>query len=923
MAKQQTYQKYVYKIHSSKILRNKKKLNITLDELRKSEELISLADSQVLRFVDDINGINKTDIEETILKIRNEINQLKKQDKSFEQRNRIKSLYSELDSIQHKSDYMAVVMDNKKDIYKLKDGFNINGQKYYRLVGTPNGVKKSTVVYVSEKAKSGAIIYNELEKRLNNGRDEKKLLVPAKFEAYKSLACSASIPVSDPKGILVVDDLVLHFKADIIELNDENSDEPIMTEKNDMVELIDSDGYGLILPSLAEQWSKDLLLNETLSGCCIRNAFLKGMVFPFEFDTFVDKFKCNHIIKDVWGNEHNIDDIDMILTTSMLKLWDSYKSIDDYIENCKKNKYTFSVTKVCPEVLENERTLNYQFIQSYKLSDKEIKELIFPTVNEIKDVINGDVNKSLLFLRGLSINENNADKCDNDFIKALSIDDRLISDPYVINKIQHMINKRINEAKIGTVKVTGNYAIISGDAYALCQHIFKTNVDSEGNNIDDNMGLLKAGEIYSKYWSDRKVNKVACFRAPMSCASNIRVMNIHYSDEANFWFKHMKTVNIVNCHDTLAHALNGFDKDSDILMTTNNKILIDNTITTPAIMCVQRKAAKKVITDDLLCEANCNSFGDEIGTTTNHITAMFDIMSYYSEGSDEYETLDYRIKCGQLYQQNAIDSVKGIVCKSMPKYWYTRVKNDKQNKHIDFNNSIVADKKPYFMNYVYPQQRTKYNKYIKNSNNKCICLFGISLNELINKQDKTEEQKDFIKWFNILNPVSDGNCVMNRLCRMVEKEFDGFITDLKSNSTFDYSILKSNVEYSKKDYIKIYKLYEEYKKEVKNHMIKSNKERLTSEENSIFYNLLINSYKEKCFSLCSNEKELCDIVLDICYTSDKSKQFAWDICSDIIINNLLDLNKNKIKYIVEDNSGDINYCGKTFSKREKEVKGCE
>ena len=48
------------------------------------------------------------------------------------------------------------------------------------------------------------------------------------------------------------------------------------------------------------------------------------------------------------------------------------------------NGYTFGIPKTCPKVLENERTLNYQFIQSYDMNDDDIEELIAPTMQEIK-----------------------------------------------------------------------------------------------------------------------------------------------------------------------------------------------------------------------------------------------------------------------------------------------------------------------------------------------------------------------------------------------------------------------------------------------------------------------------------------------------------------------------------------------------------
>lgn len=74
----------------------------------------------------------------------------------------------------------------------------------------------------------------------------------------------------------------------------------------------------------------------------------------------------------------------------------------------------------------------------------------------------------------------------------------------------------------------------------------------------------------------------------------------------------------------------------------------------PAIMCVQRKAPKKVVTEEDLIQSNIDSFGDDIGKTTNWITSMFEVQAGFDRGSEEYRELAYRIRCGQLLQQNAI-----------------------------------------------------------------------------------------------------------------------------------------------------------------------------------------------------------------------------------------------------------------------------
>lgn len=470
-----------------------------ISEARRNDEVISLADSQVLRWLDELNGI--TDADNRAREIKMQIRSIKREPNSASNKRKIRQLYSELDEIQYKPDYMCLIIDREKDYHRACRGFYINGMKYVRLLGTNGGVKNSTIVFISDRHSA------EIRRRIENGRNPDKKLVPAKLEAYKALTCSASIPVSYPNGILVVNDCEVEFPDDIVYLNDEEDGEPVMENRYRVpVQVNDSDGYGLMLPSLAERWSRELNLDYMVSGLNSRMAWTKGMIFTFDFLDFAQNVAGTYIVKDAWGNDVDIRNVELILTTSMLKLWDSYESIDDYLRNCIDNHYTFGITKTCPRELESERTLNYQFIQSYDLDDDQIEELIKPTMDEIHDILHGDRMKTILYLKGVGLNERNIQWLEDDFAKSLMIDERMINDPYVQSSIYNMIKKRIDDAKVGVLKVHGNYSIICGDPYALCQSIFGMPVT----------GLLKAGEIYNKYWLDFGAEKLACFRAPMT-----------------------------------------------------------------------------------------------------------------------------------------------------------------------------------------------------------------------------------------------------------------------------------------------------------------------------------------------------------------------------------------------------------------------
>lgn len=875
-------------------------MNLSLSEARRNDEIISLADSQVLRWIDELNGI--TDADASARHIKSEIRRLRKEPSSTVNKKRIRQLYADLDAVQFKPDYMCLIIDREKDYHRACDGFSINGVEYKRLLGTNGGIKNETIVFVSARLRP------ELRKRIDNGRNPERELVPAKLEAYQALTCSASIPVSMPNGVLVVPDCETEFTDNVIYLSDETPGEPVMEPRNDTpICLNASDGFGLILPSLAQRWSEELELDYLVAGLNTRFCWEKGMVFTFDFRDFAESVAHTYIVKDAWGHERDIRDVEIILTTSMVKLWDSYASCEDYLRNCEENHYTFGIAKTSPRELDTQHSLNYQFIQSYDLSDDDIEELIAPTMNEIRDVLYGDYRKTILFLKGLGLNDGNVQKLPDDFIKALMIDPRMLEDPFVQSKVFQAIKNRINKAKVGVLDVHGNYSILSGDPYALCQSMFGLPIT----------GLLKAGEIYNHYWLEVGSERLACFRAPMTCHNNIRAVTVLSDPLASYWYQYMDTVTIFNAWDTATSALNGADFDGDLVFLTDNRVLVDNLRELPTLMCVQRKAEKKVVTEDDLIRSNINSFGNDIGRITNHITSMFEAQSHFEKGSPEYETLAYRIRCGQLMQQNAIDRSKGIIAKPMPREWFDRhaVNQIEDEERRRFYLRIVADKKPYFMRYIYPAVMKDYRTYIDKSDKNSFREFKMSIQELKNlePEDRTDAQSDFLRYYDNRLPVGIGDCVMNRICRRFEEEFDGYLTRRNGREKFDYGFMRSAEQYTKTQYADVKKLYEDYNTLMQRYAIFARCERVNEYEVASRVTAIRGEFEKNCAIACPNAGALCNIVLDICYTKSSTKRFAWELCGSEIIRNILGKNNWEIQYPSVDPDGDIEYGGSRFS----------
>lgn len=344
-----------------------------------------------------------------------------------------------------------------------------------------------------------------------------------------------------------------------------------------------------------------------------------------------------------------------------------------------------------------------------------------------------------------------------------------------------------------------------------------------------------------------------------------------------------------------------------------------------AIICEQKSAPKMKVTEALLKKSNKNGFGDDIGTITNRVTAMFDVLSSLEKDSDDYNELMDRIICGQAYQQESIDKIKGIEAKEMPKSWFSYKENkiveedsDEIKKEKSKNIRLMVNKKPYFFIYNYGLLQTKYNTFRKDINNNCLIRFGKPINKLIEYQEG-EEEIQFAKAIKYKSPVFANPCTMNKICNKMEEEFKGIKLKVNNSDSFDTGVIKTKKRYSKETFEEIKTLYSKYIKEQKENL-KTQTKNMSGQEKASNRTIFSNKFKTEAELICTNSEDLCNIIIDLVYKNKDSKQFVWDICGEQIIENLLNKNERKYKYPKQDENGDIEWQGLKFKMVELEAK---
>ena len=549
MSQKKIQQFYIVKLDGNKILDNNLSLNYTLKDVRVNDELVSVGDSQVLRVIRRVVG-REVDFErlEELIKEKNRLRRNIKKYNEREAKDKLVSILKEIDYYLYIPEYVSVVNENRSKYNKIaKHGFYINGQLYTRFMCSAGNARTNTAFFIRDD------LFKEVASILQNGHKDIDI-AEAKYNAYFSLASSATLQVSTP-NVIVVPDLEVTRKEIIDKVTLENGIYKV-GEQEDDVKFNLWDGMGLISPSQAQRWADELGLDYIPSGFLIRAPFIKGMVFVFDFHKFAYEVAPTKYVKDIYGKERHIDSAEVIITESQFKLWKGFNSWEEYSGNMIKNGLSWGVTKFPPKFDKDFIRTNYQFVQVLNLqSQEEIEGVCEPTVKWLSGVSGFDENYVKLYLLGKLADFDNVEdiwkNIQDPFVKALLVDSRVKGDKYIQSKISQSIQKKIKESYIGKLIIDGNFQVMISDPYALCEHIFGMEVK----------GLLKRKEYYSDYWNKKGVDVVAGMRSPLTWRSEVNKMPLVKTDEMEEWYKYLYSGIVYNVfgNDTLIHAGSDFD----------------------------------------------------------------------------------------------------------------------------------------------------------------------------------------------------------------------------------------------------------------------------------------------------------------------------------------------------------------------------
>jgi hypothetical protein len=271
---------------------------------------------------------------------------------------------------------------------------------------------------------------------------------------------------------------------------------------------------------------------------------MKGMVCTFDIHKFAKSIAKKFVFQDLYGNQVDIRNVDIIITKSQLKLWNAYDSCEDYLNKTRENGFCFGVSRVTPKKDKTSTTLNYQFVQATQQDKQSVEKLCKNTVDWFNGLLGGSKEYIKLYMFGKSCDNKDLNvpqlyRATDDIIsKALILNDDLIDDPYIKKHVYKSINKKIKDSYIGKLIVDGNFQTMLADPYGLMEHVYKMPV----------VGLLKRDQYYSGYWNNENTNVVVGMRAPLTWRSEVNKMNIVFTQKTKEWYKYITSGIIINLH---------------------------------------------------------------------------------------------------------------------------------------------------------------------------------------------------------------------------------------------------------------------------------------------------------------------------------------------------------------------------------------
>lgn len=543
--------------------------------------------------------------------------------------------------------------------------FGIGLNRYLAFERSASMSRNSTLCFVRED------MYEPLRERIMLGMKIGDCQL-SKLYAYNALMLTSGErrdiqDLLSEKRIIVIDNPKSLVKdAHIITVTDDGTANTMRkytrVETTADIEVLEFDGEGLISKELAHMLDSSNLHHSFQ----IRLPYIKGVVHEVDFKTLFAELNVSYI-RDIWGNQHDPNDMDMILTKSMFKgfgwMTENGLTWAEYLERCRRYDHALYISGWDKLGKQITTELNYQFLNTLAMSEDEFRPrdlqlgldrspntdprhwVTKTTEAAYYDLIANENSRQAYFSaiaddEELSLNDKKRQRAKLAQMNPLFLEEKIYAKE--LSDQAEAIQKNYG---LGKLLVTGDNRYLSDDLMRLLVHLVKDAIGEEYAYRLMEKEFLSGNEIYAPGQAFPAQEQYTLLRSPHIARNEealvVPMKNVGLIREK--YLSHLRYVLMVDSRSLIPERLGGADYDGDMIKTIADP-LINN--------CVQRgykdgevlpvlkiPAAEPLIADAGDWKARFETvkvtFSNRVGLISN--TALRSGIIAYNESADSAE----------------------------------------------------------------------------------------------------------------------------------------------------------------------------------------------------------------------------------------------------------------------------------------------
>lgn len=467
----------------------------------------------------------------------------------------------------HRSENGKTVKIRQLREYFYENGFYIDGIHYVRYKRSAGSSREGKCLFIDER------LYKAMAKWSECGLKPKTDL--ASWESYKALSLSSlkgmvNIPL---ECILFVPDYKSTFTDEVVSVEIQDG---ALTAAHKQTEISNDiwDGESLLDESVFRENYADkhmlLLRNKFFKSCAFRTKLQKWFQ---DKNITLEELKSRGFVTFAT----DINQIVMVTTPNSLKYLKfaggfTERNIRKWIENIND---TFGVVKWDKSTRFFHGKMvqsSYQLLNTLGLTETQAAELLKPSIDYIS-LLRKDVD----FMRYHFTDAFAREKDDEEPVRPDGLADRADVIFTLMHKCSHFdetelyanfrndVVKSLKERlKRGHILLNGTNATLFGNGPELLKYIAGEEIISE----------LHSGQTYCKRFADK--TKLLCARSPHITMGNLYSAENNMQGEIWNYFDLGENIVCVNAiEENIQQRLNGCDYDSDTMLLTDDKLLVE------------------------------------------------------------------------------------------------------------------------------------------------------------------------------------------------------------------------------------------------------------------------------------------------------------------------------------------------------------